>query len=562
MSATNQTPSQEQLDKLPTVADRLKLIQPKLYEPNERDISRVFAMATHRILRFNTTHQRWMVYNGRFWELDQSGVLSQRVMREFSLELAKYISINSTSIDDAFFKYVLSLGSFSKRKSLLKDASDINIVDDSDFDNDVYLFNCKNGTLNLRTATLQPFDPEDMITKIANVRYIPNATNPDWDKFMQEIFSNDQELINYMYEVFGYTLSGLNNQECFWILRGETTRNGKSTLLGTFAYMLGSTNGYYKNMDISSLAKKNSYNSSRASSDIARLRGARFVTCNEPNVNFELDENKIKEITGNDTITARMLYSGEEEFAPTFKIFIACNNKVSISDESIIISKRMKIIPFKRHFGDNQQNKMLKTLLKEDSIMEAFLWKCVEGYTRMAANGFTEPASVASATADFESAGQIFDRFLDDKMIKNPNGGCSYLAQFYPIYDSWCTDNGFVPMGKDKVNSYLKAKGLWQKSGTFPGGTKRNVLVGYSIPSEAITIPAPQTISCQVIQTPSPMENNRDISLKSTGIDFEGLLKSIQNYDLPKKEVSQKQSSPVANAKLPATSQGVIITQL
>ncbi len=555
MHQTNQTPKQEQLDKLPTIADRLKLIQPELYEPNERDISRVFAMSTHRILRFNTTHQRWMVYNGKYWELDQSGVLSQRIMREFSLELTKYISMTATSIENDFLKYVLSLGGFSKRKSLLRDASDINVVDDSDFDTDIYLFNCKNGTLNLITGILQPFDSEDMITKIANVNYIPHAANPNWDKFMYEIFSGDQDLINYMYEVFGYCLTGLNNQECFWVFKGETTRNGKSSLLSTFAYMLGSKDGYAKNMDISTVARKSSYNSSRASSDIARLRGSRFVTTNEPNVNLELDENKIKEITGNDTVTARTLYSVEEEFSPTFKIFIATNSKLTISDESIIISKRMKIVPFKRHFEDNQQNKNLKSLLKEDSILEAFLWKCVEGYSRMATNGFNEPAVVTDAVADFESAGQIFDRFLDDKMIKNPNGGCSYLSQFYPIYDSWCSDNGFVPMSKDKLNSYLKAKGIWQKSATFHGATKRNVLVGYSIPDEAIAIPSPQLVIHQVEKPAPHTEKDPNSSEKRTGFDINGFLKTIQVYDDQKKEVPHMQSAQIANVELPITSQ-------
>ena len=566
MPQTNQPLDQVIIDKLPNMTEKLKLIRPEMYEPNERDISRVFAMVTHSYMRFNITHERWSVFNGKTWELDQSGVQSQRIMREFSLELTKYASNNATSIDDKFLKYVMSLGGASKRKALLKDASDINIVTDSDFDTDNYLFNCRNGTLNLITGKLQPFDPDDMITKIANVNYVPNASNPIWDNFMQEIFSGDQDLINYMYEVFGYCLTGLNNHECFWIFKGETTRNGKSTLLGTFAYLLGSSNGYSKNMDISSLARKNSFNSSRASSDIFRLKGSRFVMCSEPPTNFELDENKIKSITGNDTVTARTLFSVEEEFAPTFKIFIACNNKPIISDESIIISQRMKIIPFKRYFDEAHQNKNLKELLKEDSILEAFLWKCVEGYTRMAKNGFSEPAVVKDAVADYESGGQVFDRFLEDRMKKSSNpfpnsAECSYLSQFYPLYENWCDENGYVAMSKERINGYMKAKDIWKKSATFPSGTKRNVLVGYSIPDETTAVPSPQPELQQTEKTPTPTENTPNNTVKQTGLDLNAFLKQLQAYPEQKKEVSQIQSSPIANSKLPATSQDIVMNQ-
>ena len=53
------------------------------------------------------------------------------------------------------------------------------VVDD--IDADPWLFNCANGTLDLRTMELREHNPDDRITKIARAAYTPNAGGADVD---------------------------------------------------------------------------------------------------------------------------------------------------------------------------------------------------------------------------------------------------------------------------------------------------------------------------------------------------------------------------------------------
>jgi putative DNA primase/helicase len=70
-------------------------------------------------------------------------------------------------------------------------------------------------------------------------------------------------------------------------------------------------------------------NNDTATNDIARLRGARFVTTFETEQGKRLSEHLIKQVTGNDALTARFLYGEYFNFVPTFKIFMASNHIAS-----------------------------------------------------------------------------------------------------------------------------------------------------------------------------------------------------------------------------------------
>ena len=484
MNAITNIPTQNELDFCQTMQDKFHLKPPELcYELNERGISKLFSEITHPYLLYNVSQKKWMYYNGKHWEVDEGNVFVQREMKLFSHELLKYAVNEVGMANEEFLEFVQSLGGAAKRKTLIKDAIDNNFVTEDAFDNNIYLFNCQNGTFDLRTQQLLPHNPKDMITKISKGFYVPGATSPILDNFMNDIFCGDTDLINYMYRVLGYCLSGLNNQECFFILLGETTRNGKSTLLNTFSFLLGENAGYSRNADISSFAQKKSSNGSAPSSDICRLRGSRFVIASEPAPDFVLDESKVKSFTGQDAINARMLYANNIEFKPTFKILIGTNHRPNISDDSVLESNRLRVIPFNRHFSVDEQNKSLKERLILPDVLSALLNKSINGFAEFQQIGLSEPEAVINATAQYQTQGQILQLFFDSQLIKEP-GAVIPLAVFYPFYLSWCTENGFTPLTREKTNSYMRSKNLFKATATIDGKTIRNILSGYRLKTE------------------------------------------------------------------------------
>lgn len=56
-----------------------------------------------------------------------------------------------------------------------------------DWDANPWLLNCQNGTINLKTGKLQPFNKADYITRICNASFDENCATPLWDTLLETI---------------------------------------------------------------------------------------------------------------------------------------------------------------------------------------------------------------------------------------------------------------------------------------------------------------------------------------------------------------------------------------
>jgi putative DNA primase/helicase len=84
-----------------------------------------------------------------------------------------------------------------------------------DLDRDLWLLNCPNGTLDLRTGTLHEHQRADYITKLCPTPYVPGAACPMWLAFLDTIFAGNHELIRYVQRLLGYCLTGdVSEQSC------------------------------------------------------------------------------------------------------------------------------------------------------------------------------------------------------------------------------------------------------------------------------------------------------------------------------------------------------------
>ena len=124
---------------------------------------------------------------------------------------------------------------------MLLDAKDVFYFDNEKLDQDDYILNVQNGTLDLSgdKSVFMKHDPNLLLSKLCNVEYDPAAKCEIWDKFLVEVMQNDQDKIRYLRKIAGLSLTGCTQDETCFILYGSTTRNGKSTLCETLIYLLG-----------------------------------------------------------------------------------------------------------------------------------------------------------------------------------------------------------------------------------------------------------------------------------------------------------------------------------
>lgn len=459
--------------------EKLKKLTPeKRYAHNDIGMSELFADMFKSQLRYNTTAKQWYFYTGKVWQEDVEAMIAKQKMKEMSKTLSFYITyIKDEDKKETFFKYVKTLGNYNTRKKIIEDSQSKMFISQIDFDKNKDLFNCKNGTLNLKSFEFKEHNPNDLLSKISNAVYNPKAICPQFKKFMNDIMLHNKNKIDFLQKILGYTLTAETLLEKCFILYGKTTRNGKGTLMDTILYMLGN---YGMTAVPETLAIKKWKDSTRPSGDIARLNGCRLVNISEPSHDMVIDSALLKTLTGRDKITARFLNQNEFEFYPMFKLFINSNYLPIINDDTVFKSNRINVITFDRHFTEEEQDETLKDKLKAENEISGILNWCIEGLKNFREEGLTTPKEVEDATAEYEKKNDKIDKFFKQELIKNNKKNVACLKVF-DRYCEWCEEKHLPSLTKGEFMKYLKDKKLWSKHGTVNGKTVQNVVKGYEL---------------------------------------------------------------------------------
>ena len=109
----------------------------------------------------------------------------------------------------------------------------------ADIDADPWLFNCANGTFDLRTLELRDHDPADRITKIANAAYRPGAAGTLWERFLETVLP-DEQVRGFVQRLTGLGLLGeVNGDKQIAPIATGTGANGKTTYTEATTFALG-----------------------------------------------------------------------------------------------------------------------------------------------------------------------------------------------------------------------------------------------------------------------------------------------------------------------------------
>jgi putative DNA primase/helicase len=313
-----------------------------------------------------------------------------------------------------------------------------------------------NGVVDLETGELVPFSDETKalyLTRKIDIDYDPNARNPRWEQFLNEIFPGNPELSPYIQRLVGYGITGYTSEQCFAVLWGNGA-NGKSVLTEVLATIFD---------PISVTTSFSTFEAKRGGgipNDVAALKGARLVMASEGNRGTPMDEATIKKLTGDGIVQARFMRQEFFEFVPTFLILLATNYKPDFRGQDDGLWRRVKLIPFKRYFSDNERDGYLaaKFTGKEvprfayrnedfgDGPAGILAW-AIEGSRRYFSEGLNDPDVVKVATSDYRIGADALTGFIGDVIVADPDGRMSG-KELWDLYVTWTEDEG-MPM-KDR----------------------------------------------------------------------------------------------------------------
>jgi len=442
----------------------------------------LFSDVFQNCLLYVPEKKSWFYYTGKRYTQDTGSVHA----RELCKRLADALNAYALTIDDEkqrsdYLRFSAYWQKKQYRQTVLDDASTVRTLSYSSFDNDPWLFNCQNGTLNLRTLVFRQHRPSDKMTKLAGVYYDPEAHCERWESFISEIMCGDKEKARFLQKSLGYSLTGDTTQECFFILYGATSRNGKGTLMETFRTLMGD---YGRASTPETITRKTVANGSAPNEDVARLAGARFVNISEPDKSMILSSALIKTLTGNDTITASCKFESFFEFKMIGKIFINTNHLPQVTDPSVFTSDRIKVIPFIKHFDESERDTSLKGLFTERNNLSAVLNWCLEGLKMYLEEGLKIPESVRNATAKYQHDSDKVSRFIEEQ-LEPKHGVRTKASDIYVAYQKFCETNNFKESSSRTFNGDLESHGIEvTRQRPTGGGSPTTVIIGYRLKSK------------------------------------------------------------------------------
>ena len=412
--------------------------------------------------RYVVPWKKWLVWDGRRFRIDDMNEVP-RIAQDVALSIKKEaFDIQDEEERDAALKFANSCQDSKKLNSMMSLAGtqkEICVAID-DLDAGIWLLNCGNGTLNLQTGALTAFDRSNLLTKAIDTNYDPSAKCPQWIDFLDQVLAFDDEMVAFIQKAVGYTLTGSTKEQVLFFLHG-IGRNGKSTFIGIIRSLLGE---YGRTTRPDTLMKKKDEG---VANDIARLKGARIVTSPEIEKDRKLNESKIKDLTGDDMISARFLFSEDFEFAPTFKIWMYGNHEPGIDGTDDGIWRRWLPIPFTVQISEDKIDYDLRDKLL-DELPGILAW-AVEGCLRWQKEGLGRPKSVTDAASEYRESVDVIGAFLKECTERTPSINVP-ARRLWQAYREWAKLTGNKDMAENSFGremTYRKIEKLKLRDGIF-----------------------------------------------------------------------------------------------
>ena len=344
--------------------------------------------------------------------------------------------------------------------------------DDVEFDrpSSEYVVNCLNGTLRLRdvgfyegmSATedrweLHPHRREDYLTARVPVAWLPSAQCPRFERFLVEITRDDDDAEHkrrVLMEAIGYSLMPSAREERFVILYGESTSNGKSTLLEVIKRLAGDEN--CSALTLQQLGERFS---------LANLQSKLVNLCPEIPRGAALPDDVIKKLTSGDTITVERKGRDHYELKPFATLWFATNSLPNLKDLTpAVLEKRCILIELNRSFrGEDRDARLIDKLTEE---LPGIFYQCVEWFGAMSvlsrepctwsrtrgpgegmeatgwyASLMTDPPSSVRAKSAWRKDADPVQQFADDRLVV---GTEHYVeaSELFRAWQAWAEENG------------------------------------------------------------------------------------------------------------------------
>ena len=307
--------------------------------------------------------------------------------------------------------------------------------------------NFKNTMVDWKTGEEVGHDPGILSTIQLGANWNPEATCPEFDKFLSTIVPED--IVPLVWEVIGYLMMTGNPLHVAIMLHG-LGRNGKGTLLRVVEDILGT--GNITAVTLQALANEdNRFAGSALFGKLANIAGDIDGTFIDKTAKF-------KAITGEDVVHAEFKGKDGFDFEPYAVPVFSANKIPGSADVSTGYLARWVVLPFPNDFTGREDRGLRERLSAE---AEGIAVKALPALRELMDRGqFREPASAKAAKEDFRRKVDQVSTWLDDRTERDENAQPVKRAFLYSDYKNWARSDGYGQLKSHEFYDRLRANGV------------------------------------------------------------------------------------------------------
>lgn len=437
------------------VETEIKESASKAHEFGFTDLGNSRRLAEHLRGKLKYADNKWWFYNKQTGLWNQDDNHQALALCKNELPALLYAEAQRTTIEDDARKRVAKFGVSCEGRGKIRNAMELLVAEQGiattigDFDRNSTLIACKNGVIDLTNYSLKPHSPDYLLTKRLGCKFEPTAMAPRFEKFLEEIFSENTELISFIQRALGYSILEDHNSEQCWFLCWGRGSNGKTTLLELIKKISGS---YSCSVSPATFQQQRP---GTPRQDLASLVGIRFLPCPEfPS--SHIDGDLIKTFCGGDTLRVRKLYGNEFDFRPAATLWLSSNTKPQVNDRSEGFWRRVRLIPFENRFETPDKNLPAILFAEAPGILN---WIIV-GHQQWKVSGLEPTPSICvEAQKNYREDSDPLADFLCQCCLLHPLARVS-VGSLHEQYLRFCEQNGVRrPWGKQRFNAELESAG-------------------------------------------------------------------------------------------------------
>lgn len=425
----------------------------------------------HNNIRYCPQNDCWYIWDKCWQKQGENGAISDMLQTLLNLLILYCMEIShevaddkeAVEIIDKYRKYISSIRKYTQMRNIMEVLKTMVRMSLKDMDSNPYLLNTTTLAYDLRTGEVIQNIEQFNVTKKTTCS-LPNAFTKRcdrWYQFIDEITGGDKDKAQFLQRALGYSILGVNREECMFIAYGAKTRNGKGTLFSTISTVLGEDYADSAPPDLiceNKSGRTTDFNAPQPA--LAKLVGTRIVRMSESARDVRLDAASMKTMTGRDTLVTRGLFQNSFNFTPQFTLWLETNHLPAATDDTVFTSNRIWVIEFNEQFTERKQDKNLKELFALPENRPTILQWLFDGCADYIKNGLSAPECIVESTKNYRKLHDRIGNFLeeiceigDDKKI--PRGS------LYSAYSQWCIkpDNRYKPMGSTTFYNEIAMRG-------------------------------------------------------------------------------------------------------